>query len=144
MVATLLLLAVLTAEPTVWATGEALGKGADRTFKAKGTKKGATYRLRARGQCTWPVQEVRTVDEEGRESLVKRQKKEAIFGIDFRVKIGAQGHQFLEVGDQKPLETDLQFVADADDVAIRVYDNWESKDEVLCTLDQIRVVRAGS
>ena len=119
----------------VWASQETLTKGANRTFVAKGTRAGQTYVFRARGQCKWQPKILRT-----RRGRIKRDRPDGIFGIDFRVKFGEQEKRFLDVGEGEPLDSALVFVADEDDVKVRVFDAFELPDKVDCKIDKLQIV----
>lgn len=123
----------------VWSTSETLGRGVDRTFVVPGTRKGARYLFKARGVCQWePIQfPVRFAW-----PPVVVQRRSTIFGIDFRVVFGANDPRLLAVGDGKPERSAIAFVADRDDVTVRIYDNWELPRGVDCTIDGIELVVA--
>ena len=126
-------LLVLAADPVVWRTSQTLQKGDDTTFIAKGTRKGRRYVFHARGVCGWPSKY--GCARRGNVTLGRGD----IFGIEFRVTIGRGDHQFLNVGTKKPELTELEFVADSNDVPIRLEDHWDLPDKVTCTIDQIEV-----
>ena len=79
---TSLVILILNGAPgrVVWSTGETLSSGADRTFTAKGLEKGKSYVFRAQGQCKWEPKVIRT-----RRRVIRRDRPDRIFGIDFRV-----------------------------------------------------------
>jgi hypothetical protein len=132
-----LLLLVLTSAPgtVVWKSNDTLKEGADKTFIAKGTRKGTTYVFKARGLCKWQPKRLRT-----RRGSIKRDRPDRIFGIDFRVMFGEQEKQFLEVGEAESLETSLVFVADQNDMRVRVFDAFELPDKVDCKIDGLQIV----
>ena len=121
----------------VWSVADRVGKGADRTFIATGTRKGTRYVFRARGQCWWAPLTLMT--EQG---PIVRERPNRIFGIDFRVTFGADEKRFMEVGEKEPLQTEVSFVADRDDVPVRIVDAWELPEQVSCAVDGIEVVAA--
>ena len=124
----------------VWRTDDVLGRGADRSFIATGTRAGQRYRLKATGVCKWEGTPVYFVG--GPPGRVFRRTGH-IFGIDFRVQLGGSpDKQILEVGAHRPEETALDFVADHDDVPLRIFDNWDLPKGVTCTIDGIEVVSA--
>src|SRR5690348_12881330 len=112
------LLFILSGAPgrVVWSTGEVLGSGGDRTFIAKGTRRGQAYVFRARGQCKWEPKLLR-----GRYRNIYRERPDRIFGIDFRVELGGQEKRFLDVGDAETTESEIKFVADSDDLKVHVF-----------------------
>ena len=120
----------------VWQTADQLEKGTNRTFVAVGTQKGGRYLFRARGVC-----DVKVWTHTGRGWTIRSQS-ERIFGIDFRVTLGSGAKQILNVGDKKPEQTELAFVADRDDVPIHIQDSWELPEKVSCTIDGVEVVVA--
>ena len=134
----LLLLAAPAGQPRpgdlIWQSSEALDKGANRTFVAVGTRRGTRYLFRARGVCETRVWT--------RNGWTVRARSESIFGIDFRITFGSGEKQVLNVGDKKPEQTELAFVADGDDVPIRIRDNWDLPEKVSCTVDGFEVVVA--
>jgi hypothetical protein len=136
---TALFLLILSGAPgrVVWSTGDTLRSGDDRTFTAKGTVKGQSYVFRASGQCKWEPKVIRT-----RRRVIRRDRPDRIFGIDFRVEFGNQEKRFLEVGEAETLETELEFVADSDDMKLRVFDAFKLPDKVHCTIHGIQIVSA--
>src|SRR5262245_38700619 len=102
----------------VWRTQEIVEKAGDKTFTAAGTKKGNRYVFHARGVCTWQSISLWTGY-----GMVRRQRIGNIFGIDFQVTIGNGDKKFMNVGARRPEITEVTFVADSDDVKIRVRDN---------------------
>src|SRR6185295_5467514 len=118
----------------VWSTSEVVEKAGDRTFVAAGTKKGERYVFHARGVCVW--QSIALWTQFG---PVRRARIGRIFGIDFRVQFGAGEKKMMNVGERRPEQTELTFVADSDDVAIRITDAWDLPEKVLCTVDGIEV-----
>ena len=121
----------------VWSTTEQVGKSADRTFVATGTRKGNRYVFRARGQCWWPPLTINT-----KYGPIVRERPDRIFGIDFRVIIGDDEKRFMDVGERTPQQTELPFVADRDDVTVHIVDAWELPAQVGCAVDGIEVVVA--
>ena len=133
----------------VWATPESLQKGGDRTFMALGTREGHRYIFRARGRCDRdPIVTLSTVaplqggPARGLPIAVIRPQPEPIFGIDFRVIFGSLPHRFLNMGEGKPEQTELTFIADRDDLPIRLSDHWELPKSVKCTVDNFEIVVA--
>lgn len=126
--------------PFYWASPDVLGKGVDRVFVIKGTKAGQRYRFQATGVCKWEGTPVYFVG--GPPGRTFRHTG-TIFGIDFRVQFGASAEKvLLNVGAHRPERTAIDFVADRDDVQIRVFDNWDLPKGVQCTLDDLGVVTA--
>ena len=127
---------LLLTGPVVWSTHEKLGKGVNKTFVAKGTRRGESYVFHARGVCQWERMRVWT-----RRGPISRDRPEHIDGIEFRVTFGSGEHQFLEVGEKEAEQTELSFVADRDNVPIHIEDHWDLPDKVHCTIDGIEVVQ---
>lgn len=125
-----------TKSQLVWSTSELVEKGGDKTFTATGTRKGHRYLFRARGFCAWQGISLW--------GLVTRQRIGRIFGIDFRVTFGAAERKIMNVGERKPEQTELELVADSDDVAIRITDSWPLPAGVYCVVDGIEVVTPAS
>ncbi len=122
----------------VWSTDEVLAKGTDHTFTAKGTRKGGRYLFKARGECKWEPMVVWMVR---RWVYVRRQRP--IFGITFKVAFGSGEAVLLKVGENRPESNAIEFVADRDDLPIRVMDTWDLPKGVVCTVDGIQVVVGG-
>src|SRR5262245_22498651 len=108
-----------TKSDLVWSTPDVLGKAVDKTLVATGTKKGGRYVFHARGVCRWEGISLYT-----QFGMWNRSRIGSIFGIDFRVTFGSGERKHMSVGDRRPEQTELTFVADADDVPIRITDAW--------------------
>jgi hypothetical protein len=121
----------------VWKTSDHVDRGADRTFVAKGTKKGGAYTFRSAGFCErrrayrrngW----VRSAPLEDSHSM--------IFGIDFRVSIGGGDPQVLRTSDTDVETTEISFTSPSDDVSIRVFDKSDTTANLACHIRNIQVV----
>ncbi len=121
----------------MWSTAEQVGRAANRTFVATGTRKGNRYLFRARGQCWWAPLTIMT-----RQGPIVRPRTDRIFGIDFRVIFGADDKRFLNVGERVPAQTELSFIADRDDVPVHIVDAFELPEQVGCAVDGFEVVAA--
>ncbi len=140
LILTLTLLADATPErpgTLVWKTSETVGKNGDKVLSAAGTRQGHRYVFRSRGVCRWRPVKIWLDFPFG---WVNYEKKESIFGIDFRVTFGGGEPQVLNVGSSKTEQTELSFVADKDDASIRIEDHWDLPKDVVCTIDNIEVV----
>jgi hypothetical protein len=126
--------------PFYWTTPDVLGRGADRTFVIKGTRAGGRYRFQATGVCKWEGIPMHFV---GGPPHRMFRRTGHIFGIDFRIQFGSSPEKvILNVGTNRPEQTALDFVADRDDVAVRVFDNWDLPKGVTCSIDGIGVLSA--
>lgn len=137
---TLALMLVLAAAPgeLVWRSPDTLGKGVSHTYTAIGTRKGEAYVFRARGECRWSPKQIVT-----RYGTILRDRPDRIFGIDFRVKFGEQEKRFLDVGEAQPVQTELVFVADRDDVTVQIVDAaFGLPQNVNCWVDGLEIVAA--
>ena len=121
----------------IWKTSATVEKGGDETFVTTGTRAGQRYLFRARGICKLKPGAVWLGVPFG---WRERERKESIFGIDFRVVFGSGDPRMMQVGDGKVDRTELVFVADRDDTPIRIVDHWELPKDVTCTIDNIEVV----
>ncbi|MGC4122224.1 MAG: hypothetical protein QM765_48110 [Myxococcales bacterium] len=112
---------------------QTIGLGGSTTLKVK-LVKGQIYVLRATGRCDRTVREF--LDEDGNTIRVKPvDTRGSVFGMDFRVEFGGrQGSRSLSVGIGEEDENKLEFIADADDQSIRVYDESRAAKEVACTV----------
>jgi hypothetical protein len=131
----------------VWTTSAVVVKGGDQTFAVKGTLQGHRYVFRARGMCRREPRQMMLWVPTGSHGVgfwnfMWRERRDAIFGIDFRVAFGAEEPQVLRVGENKPDQSEIAFVADRDDVPIRVLDHWDLAKDVTCAIDNLQVVAA--
>jgi tetratricopeptide (TPR) repeat protein len=107
-----------------------LSLGADRTFNARGLRKGTSYVFRASGQCS-REDRVIMVDTN---VAIRRERKESIFGIDFAVQFGTHDPRQLSAGQYQQDFNQIEFIADAEEMPIRVFDRSTVDRGVVCTL----------
>jgi len=123
----------------VWHTGDRVSRAGDRTFSAKGTKKGQPYVFRSIGSCqkhrnirrAWGVRAAPLEDPEA-----------MVFGIDFRVSIGGGDPVVLRTGESEQTgeeTTAIPFTASADNVSIRVFDRSDASQPMNCYIHGIAV-----
>ncbi len=111
--------------------------GGSKTFTAKGLKKGQPYLFTASGECT------------RKGATGKRSKKTRglhedplrdISGIDFAVQFGSQQPRTLSMGQHKPDSSRIEFLADAEAMAIKVFDRSSTDKDVKCTAEDFVVL----
>jgi len=107
--------------------------GESRQFQLKGARAGQEYVFSASGECT------RKAKKKAGRGKVREDPKRSIFGVDFAVQFGQQAPRQLHPGQHKTEETTLRFVADEDDVAIRVFDRSSVDDDVRCSVSNFSV-----
>lgn len=124
--------------------GQQVGLGGSTTLKAR-LVKGRTYVFKATGRCDRSLREF--VDENpespgfGNTIRVKPvDTRGPVFGLDFRVQFGSQASRSLGVDVGADDESKVEFVADADDQVIRVFDESNAAKEVTCTVGGFSVV----
>ena len=121
----------------VWQANGEVGRQADKTFNAKGTKKGTAYVFRADGECE---KQRRYRRYWGTRAAVLNDPEAMQFGIDFRVSIGGGEPQVLRTGQGEADTTHIDFVAPHDNVSIRVFDKSDADNAIKCHIRQIEVV----
>ncbi len=104
--------------------------------------RGQIYEFRASGRCTrTPTTRYTTCGEAVR--VMPPDSRASVFGLDFRVQFGnAEGSRPLAVGVGEDEESRVEFVADADLVRIRVFDDSteEAAEQVSCSVSGFSVV----
>jgi hypothetical protein len=114
---------------------EAVGLGQERAFVVDALRPGELYLFRARGVCS---RESLTCELTPR--LVQRTHGR-IVGVDFAVEVGRQPPRQLSAGHNEPEDNELTFVADAEEIQIRIFDRSRSPEPgVSCTFDGFEVV----
>ncbi|MGC4123245.1 MAG: hypothetical protein QM765_53500 [Myxococcales bacterium] len=113
----------------------AIARHGDQRFMAK-LVKGQTYVLKAHGRCERKPR-LRPTRCGGTTMAKPIDPHESVFGIDFRVQFGDQPSRGLSAGIGEDEESAIEFVADADLMTIRVFDESStSVDEAVasCTV----------
>lgn len=124
--------------------GQRIGLGGSATLEAK-LVKGQAYVFKATGRCDRALREFVDEDPEspgfGNTLRVKPvDTRGPVFGLDFRVQFGSQPSRSLGVEVGADDENAIEFVADADDEIIRVFDESNAAKEVSCTVGGFSVV----
>lgn len=118
----------------VWSAHAGLWTGGQGRWAATGTRRGHTYVFEAIGYCHQPS----SWHEPGHWRHRRKLAGTSFFGIDWNVEIGSMPKRNLSIDDQERTSTKFEFVADADNVSIRVYDKTTSAD-VHCHLETLMV-----
>lgn len=109
----------------------------ERVFKVK-LIKGGSYLFKAAGRCERAPREY--VDDEGNTIKVKPlDTRGPVFGLDFRVQFGGQESRALAVDVGAADENRIEFLADADEQVIRVWDASNTDKEVTCTMGHFSI-----
>jgi hypothetical protein len=119
---------LLTADPDVWSGSLSVGPGQTRTLKAKGLTPGERYELVTRGECSHLG---KGKAKKWRDAVSPEVTKP--FGVDFRVKIGAQ--EFTVDADERH----ALFGASEAEPEVTVTDHSATSTEARCTLTSVRI-----